>query len=57
MEKSDSFAILDINIGDKDKNDAGTEKENNPDSGRKKMPFTTVIKIRKFTTIVVEKIV
>lgn len=50
MEKSDSFAILDINIGDKDKKDMSAENDNNTDDHNKKnpSPFTTVIKIRKF---------
>lgn len=48
MENTDSFAILDINIGDK--KDADTEKSYNHDGSVKKKPFTTVIKIRKLST-------
>lgn len=45
MEKSDSFAIIDINIGDK----AMDNGNNNEEENKNKSPFTTVIKIRKFT--------
>lgn len=41
MEESESYAILDINICDKD-----SEKSDNNDA--KKTPLTTVIKIREF---------
>lgn len=41
MEQSESYAILDINIYDKD-----SEKTENNDN-KKKTPLTTVIKIRK----------
>ncbi|PZC81445.1 septin-2 isoform X1 [Helicoverpa armigera] len=51
MEKTDSFAILDINIGDKvDKNDADSETNYNgadSDENLKNKPFTTVIKIQR----------
>lgn len=47
MEKTDSFAILDINIGDKDNENAETGIGNNHDDPKKNLPFTTVIKIRK----------
>lgn len=43
MEKRDSFAIVDINISDTDKNVA----DKFDDDIEKKNPFTTVIKIRK----------
>lgn len=42
MENSDSFAILGINLSDKDKDELKTN------DGNKKSPITTVIKIRKF---------
>lgn len=45
MDKSDSFAIIDIDIGDK-KMDNGN---NNDDENKNKPPFKTVIKIRKFS--------
>lgn len=45
MEESDSFAIIDIKIGDK-KMDNGN---NNEDENKNKLPFSTVIKIRKFS--------
>ena len=53
MENTDSFAILDINIGDR--KDAGTEKTNNNDIDNKRNPFSTVIKIRKLTIYKVQK--
>lgn len=52
MEKTDSFAILDINIGDK--TDAEAENTNNNDVVKKNNPFSTVIKIRKCTISYVE---
>lgn len=46
MEKTDTYAILDINICNKD-----SEKTDNDDIV-KSMPLTTVIKIRKFIMII-----
>ncbi|CAH1638261.1 unnamed protein product [Spodoptera littoralis] len=47
MEKTDSFAILDINIGDKDNENAETGIGKDHDDSKKNLPFTTVIKIQR----------
>lgn len=49
MEKSDSFAIIDINISDKERMDSGKDKPEDG-SNNQKSPFSTVIKFRKFFT-------
>lgn len=49
MEKSNSYAMLDVSIGDKEKKTMNDQTEKIDDENKKnKSPFMTVIKIRKF---------
>ncbi|CAG5045951.1 unnamed protein product [Parnassius apollo] len=48
METSETYAIIDININDKDLNIINSDQENNKDENQKKiLPLTTVIKIQR----------